>query len=145
METLENKTVYKCSYCSRVSLSAGAIKTHEFYCKHNPNRGTPCASCKHLTKIVKERDMPREYCRYCYYSYMEPDTGYTECTKDECYRKWKEVTFVCSKTNKKMYYAYKIRNMRKENKEAILSRCDCAMPKSCDMHTPMIIDDELDF
>ena len=76
---------------------------------------------------------------------MEPDTGYWECIIDECDRKWKEVEFICTKTNKKMYYAYKIRNMRKENKEAILSRCDCAMPNKCEMHKPMILNDELDF
>ena len=44
----------------------------------------------------------------------------------------REVTFTYEVTGKKMYYAHKLRSMRKEVKEAILSRCDCPMPCECD-------------
>lgn len=132
MKELNNKKVYQCEYCTRVSLSKGGIKTHEHYCKHNPNRQTPCASCKHLIKTVEVRDVPMSYCSGCSYHYFEWDTGYSECTQDECPNPLKEVTFTCEVTGKKMYYAHKLRAMRKEVKEAILNRCDCPMPCECD-------------
>lgn len=134
MKTIEVKEVYKCEYCSKVSLGKGGIKTHEFYCKHNPNNGTPCVSCKHLIREEKDRDVPNSQCYWCSYRYFETSTGYSECTLEECYKHWKEVTFICAKTGKKMYYARKLRSMRKENKEAILSRCDCAMPCECELY-----------
>ena len=110
MKELNNKKVYQCEYCTRVSLSKGGIKTHEHYCKHNPNKGTPCASCKHLIKTVREIEGLK--------------SRYTQ----------REVTFTCEVTGKKMYYAHKLRAMRKEVKEAILSRCDCPMPRECDLY-----------
>lgn len=134
MKELNNKKVYQCEYCTRVSLSKGGIKTHEHYCKNNPNRKTPCASCKHLIKTVKEIDEFSDRCNGCIYRYFEWDTGYSECTKDECPNPTREVTFTCEVTGKKMYYAHKLRGMRIEAKEAILSRCDCPMPCECDLY-----------
>lgn len=133
MKELNNKKVYQCEYCTRVSLSKGGIKTHEHYCKHNPNKQTPCAGCKHLIRTVKEREIPMSYCSGCPHHYFEWDTGYSECTRSECYNPPKEVTFTCEVTGKNMYYAHKLRGMRKEVKEAILSRCDCPMPRECDL------------
>ena len=134
MKELNNKKVYQCEHCTRVSLSKAGIKTHEHYCKHNPNRQTPCASCKHLIKTVVKKDICWRRCQGCSYNYFEWDTGYSECTYDgdECPNPPKEVTFTCEITGKKMYYAHKLRGMRKEIKEAILSRCDCPMPCECD-------------
>ena len=135
MKELNNKKVYQCEYCTRVSLSKGGIKTHEHYCKHNPNKGTPCASCKHLIKTIREIERPKSRCNGCLHQYLECDTGYTECTigEENCpYPPPREVTFTCEVTGKKMYYAHKLRAMRKEVKEAILSRCDCPMPCECD-------------
>ena len=135
MKELNNKKVYQCEYCTRVSLSKGGIKTHEHYCKHNPNKGTPCASCKHLIKTVREIKGLKSRCHRCIHQYIEWDTGYTECTigEENCpYPPPREVTFTCEVTGKKMYYAHKLRAMRKEVKEAILSRCDCPMPCECD-------------
>ena len=135
MKELNNKKVYQCEYCTRVSLSKGGIKTHEYYCKYNPNKGTPCASCKHLIKTVREIKGLKNRCHRCIHQYLEWDTGYTECTigEENCpYTPPREVTFTCEVTGKKMYYAHKLRDMRKEVKEAILSRCDCPMPCECD-------------
>lgn len=71
MKELNNKKVYQCEYCSRVSLNKGGIKTHEHYCKHNPNKQTPCASCKHLIKSVKEREIDMSRCCGCPHHYFE--------------------------------------------------------------------------
>lgn len=73
------------------------------------------------------------YCSRCPHHYFEWDTGYSECTRSECDNPPKEVTFTCEVTGKNMYYAHKLRGMRKEVKEAILSRCDCPMPRECDL------------
>ena len=140
MKELNNKKVYQCEYCTRVSLSKGGIKTHEHYCKHNPNKQTPCASCKHLIKTVREIEGLTSRCHGCPHHYFEWDTGYSECTRSECYNPPKEVTFTCEVTGKKMYFAHKLRAMRKEVKEAILSRCDCPMPCECNLYEFECID-----
>ena len=62
---------------------------------------------------------------------MEWDTGFT-IDEDKWPYTTREVTFTCEVTGNKMYYAHKLRAMRKEVKEAILSRCDCPMPCKCD-------------
>lgn len=135
MKELNNKKVYQCEYCTRVSLSKAGIKTHEHYCKHNPNKRTPCASCKHLIKTVETREASLHDCHGCYHSYFEFDTGYRQCMADngECDKDLKQVTFTCEVTGKRMYYAHKLRAMNKEIKEEILSRCDCPMPCECDL------------
>ena len=47
--------------------------------------------------------------------------------------------FICEKTGKKMYYEKKIRMMRKDNRENIMKRCDCAMLNHCDEYKEKIL------
>ena len=70
-------------------------------------------------------------CLGCHYRYFDWDTGYSHCERgeEECPRHPKN--FICSKTGKKMYYAYKVHRMEKEKRDAIISRCDCPMPYEC--------------
>lgn len=38
MEKLINQTIFKCSYCSRISKSAAGILRHELSCKKEPTQ-----------------------------------------------------------------------------------------------------------
>lgn len=131
MKIIENKTVYQCEYCGRVSLSRGGTKYHERFCKKNPNVhiGSDCFSCSLLKIVDAEGEKPM--CYGCMYRYFEWDTGYSDCEKnwEDCPRQPKD--FICTKTGKKMYYAYKVLRMAKDNREAIIARCDCPMPLEC--------------
>ncbi len=132
METIDGKKVYKCSFCHKLSLSKGAMVIHERCCKSNPDNWTPCASCVHLKKVVKKVEGTEgERCYTC----PHWDTYYHECAKynTECDGSLFTTDFVCEVTGKKMYYARKVMMMsKKKTKEAILSRCDCAMPSCCE-------------
>lgn len=133
MKVLENTKVYQCEYCGRISLSQSGTKTHERFCKKNPNIPTPgadCFSCSLLKVIDAENERPD--CRGCVYRYFEYDTGYSHCEKgwEDCPRQPKN--FICTKTGKKMYYGYKVHRMCKEKRNAIISRCDCVMPQNCE-------------
>ena len=132
MKTLENIKVYQCEYCGKVSLSGGGIKHHERFCKKNPNipkPGADCFSCALLKVVDAENERPN--CYGCIYRYFDWDTGYSDCEKDweNCPRQPKN--FICTKTGKKMYYAYKVNRMAKERRGAIIARCDCQMPQEC--------------
>lgn len=133
MKVLENTKVYQCEYCGRISLSQSGTKYHERFCKKNPNIPTPgaaCFSCS-LLKVV-DAENARPDCSGCYYLYSEYDTGYSHCERgsEDCPRQPKN--FICAKTGKKMYYAYRIHRMRLEKRESIISRCDCQMPQECE-------------
>lgn len=51
METLKNKTVFKCSYCTRVSLSSVGIYQHERYCSRF-NKTVDKETCKRLEYLL---------------------------------------------------------------------------------------------
>lgn len=129
MEKLENKTIYKCSYCDKISLSAGGMSSHERSCKNNPNRCTPCASCEYLERTDEERKHTQEDCDRCYHNACDGD-----CIHSYCVKQFKNTTFTCKKTGKKMYYARKVERMAKYRREAIISKCDCPMPQQCNMY-----------
>ena len=140
MKVLTDVKIYQCEYCGKVSLSAGGIKYHESFCKKNPTiptAGADCFSCS-LLKVV-DAENERTDCHGCMYRYFEWDTGYSECEKGEenCHRQPKN--FICTKTGKKMYYAYKVHRMSKKTREAIIARCDCPMPQEC---KEQVIEDE---
>lgn len=83
-------------------------------------------------KGVVDAENVRPDCSGCYYLYSEYDTGYSHCEREweDCPRQPKN--FICTKTGKKMYYAYKVHRMRLEKRESIISRCDCQMPQECE-------------
>ncbi len=131
METIDGKKVYKCSFCNKLSLNKGAMVIHERCCKKNPSNWTPCASCVHLKKVETKVDGTEgNRCKFCCHCVVDRETGYRDCTKDtECDGSLFATDFVCEVTGKKMYYARKVLMMtKKKAKDAILSRCDCAMP-----------------
>ena len=53
METLQNKTVYRCSLCNKLSLSKGAMAVHEHSCaiKHEFT-SSPCFECQFYNKAL---------------------------------------------------------------------------------------------
>jgi hypothetical protein len=128
MEKLENKTVFKCSYCSKVSLSAGAIAIHEKYCRKNPNYNPPCLFCKHLERIKEERPSNHFDCERCQYFRFDSEVGY-DCDFDDCVQEFHRTYFLCKKTSKKMYLYRKI--SRLYTKKDIIESCDCPMPQEC--------------
>lgn len=129
MEKLENKTIYKCDYCDRISLSAGGMSSHEKNCKKNPNRLTPCASCEYLERTEQERECTDEDCDHCYYQLFNGDCRFSNCQKE-----FRETTLTCKKTGNKMYYARKVERMPRYKREAIISKCNCPMPQECVMY-----------
>lgn len=130
MEKLENQTVFKCSYCSRISMSAAAMHKHEINCRKNPERQAACVSCKHMIKEERERTIiPELDCKHCLWFNYETQS----CRDRENCVKKVEVDFICSKTGKKMYYHPAVMNMNKKKRELIISRCDHKMPKDCEM------------
>ena len=48
------KTVYKCDHCNRLSLSKSGIKTHEKFCRKNPENRTYCYKCEHCESVKKK-------------------------------------------------------------------------------------------
>ena len=48
------KTIYKCDHCNRLSLSKSGIKTHEKFCRKNPENTTYCYMCEHCESVKKE-------------------------------------------------------------------------------------------
>lgn len=144
METIQDKKVYKCSFCGKLSLSKGAMTVHEMNCKKNPKNCTDCASCVHLIHERKHLvGTEGQRCKRCPHHYVDyGNYGYSECTRedDNCDGSLYITDFICEKTGKKMYYEKKVRMMSKEKRKEIISRCDCAMPVKCDM-----FEDELFF
>lgn len=130
MEKLENQTVFKCSYCSRISMSAAAMHRHEINCRKNPARQAACVSCTYLKKEERERIViPEIDCKHClWYNYETQNC----MDKANCVKKM-EVDFICTKTGEKMYYYPAVMNMNKAKREIIINRCDCSMPKECEM------------
>lgn len=137
METIADKTVYKCSFCGRISLSKGAMVVHEMNCKKNPQNWTDCAFCDYL-KVERRKieNTEGQRCKRCqYYDIDYEDYGYCECTKEDsdCDGSLYITDFICEKTGKKMYYEKKVRMMSRQKREEIINRCDCPMPSKCEM------------
>lgn len=137
MKTITDKKVYQCEFCGRFSFSKGGMAVREMNCKKNPKNWTDCASCVYL-KVESRRieGSEGERCSRCPNYYFEYDNGYSECTKNDDYNCDGSIyitDFICEKTGKKMYYEKKIRMMRKEKREEIIKRCDCAMPNECEI------------
>lgn len=110
MDVIENKPIYKCEYCSKVSLNKGAMVLHERACGKNPENHMMCSSC---TNCIKETKILFIY---------EPNP-YTQSEGE-----YQTITdFICAKDNKKMYSS-KILRYRKEIREKVLARCDKPMP-----------------
>ena len=137
MKTITDKKVYQCEFCGRLSFRKGGMAVHEMNCKKNPKNWTDCASCVYL-KVESRRieGSEGERCSRCPNYYFEYDNGYSECTKNDDYNCDGSIyitDFICEKTGKKTYYEKKIRMMRKEKREEIIKRCDCAMPNECEI------------
>lgn len=137
MKTITDQKVYKCDFCGRLSLNKGAMTIHEINCKKNPKNCTDCASCEYL-KVESHvlENTAGQRCKRCqYYDVDYGNYGYAECTKndDNCDGSLYITDFICEKTGKKMYYEKKVRMMKKEKREEIIKRCDCAMPCECEI------------
>lgn len=129
MEKIENKPVYKCSHCGKLSLSLAGMTRHEKLCKKNPENWTDCASCVYLDRIsVKIEGTSGERCESC--PHYDWDAG---CDREYCDGSQYTTDFICKKTGKRMYYRRKILVMPKAKAEEIIKRCDCAMPCECEI------------
>lgn len=134
MEKLTNQTIFKCSYCSRISKSAAGIFRHELSCKKNPHNQSLCSSCKHCKR---EEHHSEEFvrCKTCLKRYVETDEYgrviyTTECElSDEgtCDGRLKFVDFICDVDGCKMY-PNKINRLSSEKAQQIKDRCDRPMP-----------------
>ena len=131
MEKIENKPVYKCSHCGKLSLSLAGMTRHEKLCKKNPENWTDCASCEYLDRIsVKIEGTIGVRCKSC--SHHDPWENYCDIENpQDCDGSLYTTDFVCRKTGKRMYYRRKILAMPKAKAEEIIKRCDCAMPCEC--------------
>lgn len=129
MEKIENKPVYKCSHCGKLSLSLEGMTRHEKLCKKNPENWTNCASCVYLDRIsVKIEGTSGERCESC--PHYDWDAG---CDREYCDGSQYTTDFICKKTGKRMYYRRKILAMPKAKAEEIIKRCECAMPCECEI------------
>lgn len=122
MEKLTNKTIFKCEYCTKVSLSAAAMYSHEQRCRANPHNQYKCASCKNCKKIVSYSEKWAK-CNHCWY--LKEDRSCEH--ENTCEGRIEYVDFVCKTDNARMYAPKKIMFKRKAVKEAILARCDRPM------------------
>ena len=131
MEKIENRPVYKCSHCGKLSLSLAGMTRHEKLCKKNPENWTDCASCEYLDRIsVKIEGTRGERCKSCPHYYEPWDN---DCDREYCDGSLYTTDFICKKTGKRMYYRRKILAMPKAKAEEIIKRCDCAMPCECEI------------
>lgn len=136
MEKLINQTIFKCSYCSRISKSAAGIFRHELSCKKNPHNQSLCASCKYLKKEVHRSEIGVR-CPKCFRRHIEfDDYGrpmYTaECelfNEGTCDGSQKYVDFICDIDKCKMY-SNKIHRLSSEKVQQIKNRCDRPMPNA---------------
>lgn len=67
MEIITGRKIFKCEFCAKVSLNAGAIVQHEKFCRHNPKNKHICFECKNctiLTFIGKHRTIKDFECSF---------------------------------------------------------------------------------
>lgn len=117
MIKLENQTIFKCSYCSRISKSAAGIYVHEIHCKKNPHNQLLCASCAHC-RMEERLSNEGEKCRTC---------GWGESIYGSCYGcdgRIKITDFICDIDGSKMY-SPKIK--LKASAKEVIARCDKPM------------------
>lgn len=134
MEKLTNQTIFKCSYCSRISKSAAGIYSHELSCKKNPHNQSLCSSCKHCKK-EEYRSEEGVRCKTCHRRHFKIDCygriEYTEgCElfgEDKCDGTQKYINFICDIDGAKMY-SNKIHRLSSEKAQQIKDRCDRQMP-----------------
>lgn len=134
MEKLINQTIFKCSYCSRISKSAAGIYMHELSCKKNPHNQSLCSSCKHC-KREEHHSEEGVRCKRCVRRNAEIDEYgrviyTTSCDLfDEgiCDSSLKYVDFICEIDGAKMY-SNKIHRLSSEKAQQIKDRCDRPMP-----------------
>ena len=134
MEKLINQTIFKCSYCSRISKSAAGILRHELSCKKNPHNQSLCSSCKHCRK-EEHRSEVGVRCKHCNRMYIERNEygeqiAAAECDlfdKDVCDGSQKYIDFICDIDGCKMY-SNKIHRLSSDKAQQIKNRCDRPMP-----------------
>ena len=130
MEILKNQTIYKCSYCGKISLSKGGMTVHEVNCRKNPDNWSDCFYCHYLIRESKEIEGTEgTRCHECQYNDYEDGC---QC-EDDCNGSLHETTFLCEKTGKKMYSKKRVYMMPKEKHDAIISKCDCPFPFECEI------------
>ena len=128
MEKLINQTVFKCSYCSRISKSAAGIRFHEIYCTKNPHNHILCASCE-LCERVESMGEEGSRCKTCYWYTIDAHDGHPCYTYSDCeYGDDRQAftDFICKHDGKKMY-SPKILRYNKEKRETIMARCQKPM------------------
>lgn len=123
MKKLTNKTIFQCSFCTKVSLSAAGIYSHEIYCKKNPHNHILCSSCAQCEKKewYGEKGTKCEHC--CYGEDIYGDSSYS-C--NDCDSRQKYIEFICKADGKKMY-SPKIGRMKRSVSKDIISSCDKPM------------------
>lgn len=134
MEKLINQTIFKCSYCSRISKSAAGIFRHELSCKKNPHNQSLCSSCKHC-KREEHRSEELVRCKNCFRRHPETDEYgrvmyTTECDlydEGACDGSQKYIDFICEIDGCKMY-SNKIHRLSSDKAKQIKERCDRPMP-----------------
>lgn len=133
MEKLINQTIFKCSYCSRISKSAAGIYSHELSCKKNPHNQSLCSSCKHCKReeyhseeSVRCKTCPKRHLETNYYGRIEYTEGCELFGEDMCDGKQKYIDFICDIDGAKMY-SNKIKSSllkkRSKSKIDVTDRC----------------------
>ena len=60
MRIIENRKIYQCEHCGKVSLNAGALSQHEKKCHENPKNKPQCWEwCKHYTKTDEKQEVEK--------------------------------------------------------------------------------------
>ncbi len=134
MERLINQTIFKCSYCSRISKSAAGILRHELSCKKNKHNQSLCSSCKHCKREehyseenVRCNTCPRRATEIDYYGRIVYIDGCELFGEDLCDGRQKYIDFICDIDGCKMY-SNKVNRLSSEKAQQIKSRCDRPMP-----------------
>lgn len=133
MEKLTNQTIFKCSFCSRISKSAAGIYRHELFCNKNPHNRSLCSSCKYCRK-EEHFSEPLIRCKYCPMAKEEYDeygrvTERNECELFDmgfCDGRQKYIDFICDIDGCKMY-SNKVNRLSTEKANDIKKRCERPM------------------
>ena len=134
MEKLTNQTIFKCSYCSRISKSSAGIYSHELSCKKNPHNQSLCSTCKHCKREeyhseegVRCKACPRRHFEIDCYGRIEYTEGCELFGDGTCDGRQKYIDFICDIDGAKMY-SNKIQRLSSEKSQQIKNRCDRPMP-----------------
>lgn len=99
MKIIENKPIYRCEHCGKLSLSQSGMQRHETACRKNPANWAACGGCAHLDVTYKWYDDKEVPC-----------------------------SFYCKLKNKRMYHSKVLRFANAERRNDIISGCDMVMP-----------------